>query len=282
MKLRDFYKDCLNELADSGVENYEAETRFLITELLGISNTEFFLNPDREVSEKENLLVSDAVSRRLSGEPLQYILGSWDFFDNSFAVGKGVLIPRPETELLCRKVIDTAKNISKPVIYDLCSGSGCIGITIKKHLPDAEVYMVEKSGEALIYLRKNVSKLCGDNLPVVIQGDALNFDEFTSCPEADIIVSNPPYIASADIPGLQKEVSFEPEMALDGGSDGLIFYRYIADKWKSKLKDGGAFFFEIGEDQGAAVSRILEENGFDSLVDKDYNNHDRIVIGRMK
>lgn len=282
MKLKELYKRCIDDFTVGGIENPTQESRFLITEILALSAADFYVNPDREISKDEVLSVSAAVKRRLTGEPLQYILGCWDFMDNSFTVGPGVLIPRPETELLCQKVIASAEGMHRPVIYDLCSGSGCIGITLKKHLPEADVYLVEKSPEALLYLKKNVDTICSDKSPIVIQGDVLSYDSFEKSPMADIIVSNPPYIASSDIPLLQKEVSFEPEMALDGGADGLVFYRYIINKWKNKLKQRGAFFFEIGEDQGEAVSKILKENGFDSFIDKDYNNHDRMVIGRMK
>lgn len=282
MKLRELYKNCIDNFTNSGIESAEAEARFLIKGALGISDTEFFLNPDMIISDSCLNEFRSALTRRISGEPLQYILGNWDFMDFNFIVGPGVLIPRPETELLCQKVISEIKNIEKPIIYDLCSGSGCVGISLKKMLPSAEVYLVEKSEEALSYLKKNVDKLCGENQPVIIHGDVLDYNSFSKYPQADIIVSNPPYIASDEIKTLQKEVSFEPEMALDGGDDGLVFYRYIIENWKNKLNCCGRFCFEIGEDQGVAVSNLLSENGFDSLVDIDYNNHDRIVTGRMK
>lgn len=282
MKLCELYSSCIKYFTDAGIENPESEARFLIDGLLGISYTDILLNPEKEiaVSVCDEFLLS--VKKRVNGEPLQYIIGSWDFMDYNFQVGPGVLIPRPETEILCQRVIEFAQKLNKPVIYDLCSGSGCIGLTIKKSLPSAEVYLVEKSKDALKYLRRNAETLCGDSMPAIIPGDVLDYDSFFEYPEADIIVSNPPYIASAEITTLQKEVTFEPEMALDGGEDGLVFYRYIIGVWKNKLKNHGVFFFEIGDEQGKAVSCLLDKNGFDSFVDIDYNNHDRIVIGRMK
>ena len=141
--------------------------------------------------------------------------------------------------------------------------------------------MIEKSDDAFTYLSYNIKNLCGYNENVrVIKGDVLNINSFSSLPDADIIVSNPPYIKSQEVPLLQKEVTFEPALALDGGSDGLIFYRYIINKWSEKLKSDGEILFEIGEDQGNDVSSLFKNKKFDTCVIKDYNNHDRIVIGR--
>lgn len=281
MKLREFYNDCVGDLTYRGFESPEAEVRFLLKGLLDISDTDLYLYPEKTLNENEKSKLFDAVNRRISGVPIQYILGQWDFMDSSFHVGPGVLIPRPETELLCQKVIEEARKIQNPVIYDLCSGSGCIGISIKKAVPDAAVYLVEKSSDAIKYLQKNAESILGDNKPFILQGDIFKYDDFAHYSKADIIVSNPPYIATDKIRTLQKEVvHHEPIMALNGGADGLEFYRYIISVWKNKLKANGVFFFEIGDEQGSAVGKLLNENGFDSCVDVDYNNLDRIVSGR--
>ena len=280
MKLREIYSKNLELFRLNNIDFPENEVRFLVCELLGISSAEFFIRYDDIIDGDKVLEIKNAVSRRLKGEPLQYIIGSWDFMGRTFNVGKGVLIPRPETELLCLKISEILKNKKNAVVYDLCSGSGCIGITLKCEHPDIELYMIEKSEDALVYLEKNVESLCENKGYTVIKGDILKIDDFKNLPKADIIVSNPPYIRSNEVSFLQKEVTYEPKMALDGGEDGLIFYRYIIENWSLLLKGNGEFFFEIGEDQGEDVSLILNNAGFDSFVIKDYNNHDRIVNGR--
>ena len=136
--------------------------------------------------------------------------------------------------------------------------------------------------DALEYLTENTSVLLKNTFNTIVKGNVLDIKAFEFHPQADVIVSNPPYIKSAEVPLLQKEVTFEPEMALDGGEDGLDFYRYLINNWSEMLKPDGEFFFEIGEDQGEAVSAMLKNIGFDSRVIKDYNNLDRIVKGRKK
>lgn len=281
MKVKDLYKIILDDLKKAYIESPEAEARILLCESLNITSTEYLLNVEKEIKKDEELNSLEMCKRRVDGEPLQYIIGNWDFYGRTFKVGQGVLIPRPETELLCSEAIEKLKTKKNAVVYDLCAGSGCIGITLKNECPDIELYMFEKSDDAFSYLNYNISNLCSDKDDIkAIKGDVLKVGLFDSLSDADIIVSNPPYIRSEEVPFLQKEVTFEPNMALDGGSDGLIFYRYIINRWSEKLKSDGEILFEIGEDQGEDVSLIFKNKGFDSCVIKDYNNHDRIVIGR--
>ncbi len=278
MKVKALYKNILEEFKNAGIEAFDFEARLLICEAFGFSLTDFFLNGDCEVTEAKLNAVSDMSQRRIKGEPLQYIIGSWDFMGRSFKVGQGVLIPRPETELLCERIIERIKCKKNPVVYDLCSGSGCIAVTLKAECPEIEIYAVEKSEAAIEYLSINSKNLSA--AVNIIKGDVLDVGSFAALPDADIIVSNPPYIKSGEIPFLQKEVGFEPLMALDGGTDGLDFYRYIIYKWSQKLNADGEIFFEIGEEQGNDVSLLFKDIGFDSRITKDYNNHDRIVEGR--
>ena len=218
-------------------------------------------------------------AKRISGLPIQYILGEWDFMGLTFDVGKGVLIPRPETEILCEWVINKAESIESPVIIDLCSGSGCIGLSIAHYIKDSKVYLVEKSDEALKYIECNKAKLSTDNAQV-IHADIFNTEElFSTLPKADVIVSNPPYIRSDDIPGLQSEVHHEPLMALDGGTDGLIFYRCLCEKWTYMLKSDGVMALECGEDQAQDIAALFKNNSMKYEIIKDYNNIERIVIG---
>ena len=279
MTLREALKSLKLKLAD--IDDGDIEARYILEKVSGISYSQMLFKVDDEISEE---IYNDAltmVNRRLSGEPIQYILGYWDFMDFTFKVGEGVLIPRPETEILVEYISDKIKNIAEPVIYDLCSGSGCIGLSLKKLNINAKVYLVEKSDKALAYLKENHRTLCGDlDNMTVIQGDILKPEDFANLPKADVIVSNPPYIRSDEIPTLQSEVLREPVMALDGGDDGLIFYRCLVSEWTKHLKDGGFMAFECGEDQAEDICKLFSEINFDSEIVKDYNNIQRIVIGR--
>ena len=279
MTIREALTDIKTKLKD--IDDGDLEARYIIEKVCNISYSELLFKGDEEISEEKHAKMNDMADRRLSGEPIQYILGSWDFMDFSFKVGEGVLIPRPETELLVEEILGRITYLKNPVVYDLCSGSGCIGLSIKAMRPDAEVYLVEKSEKALAYLKENCQALC-DGLEdvTVINGDILRFDDFKSLPVADVIVSNPPYIRSDEIPTLQSEVLREPHMALDGGDDGLIFYRVLVSEWSSKLKNSGFMAFECGEDQAEDICDLFSKINFDSEIINDYNNIQRIVLGR--
>ncbi len=267
MTLGEAYKYALNCLEKNGVDEADFKSLCLVCTLAGIENSAFQAHKNDEFDE---VTLTEPLIRILGGEPLQYILGEWDFYDSRFKVGDGVLIPRPETEELVDLAIKTAKQYESPVIYDLCAGSGCIGISIAKAVPSAKVYCVEKSKKALAYLHNN-SKGVG-NVRVIL-GDILNPIEL---PEADIIVSNPPYIKTADLAGLQSEVQFEPKMALDGGEDGLVFYRAINIIAKTNLKKSGTLLLEIGSEQGDEVPKVLTNLGTAEVIRDIYGN-DRIV-----
>ena len=265
----------------SNIDDGDIEASYILECVSGLSRTQMLFSYDKELTEKELAIASAMADRRLAGEPIQYILGSWDFMGFTFKVGEGVLIPRPETEILVEHIIEEIKDIESPVIYDLCSGSGCIGLSIKKIRNDAKVFLVEKSSDALGYLRTNRESLCGAlDDTTVIQGDILSVGDFEQLPSADVIVSNPPYIRSEEIPTLQSEVQREPHMALDGGDDGLIFYRVLVNEWSKKLKSSGFMAFECGEDQAEDICNLFRKIYFDNEIINDYNNIQRIVIGR--
>ena len=270
MTLSEAYNYGVYFLSANGVDEADFKSLCLCCHCAGIKNNEY------EIHKNEDLIImkkfADMLWQIKSGEPLQYVIGRWDFYESEFHVGRGVLIPRPETEELTELVIDNAKRLCSPVVFDLCSGSGCIGISIAKALPSSTVYCVEKSEKALQYLLKNAESI--SNVKVV--NSDINYP--SDIKNADIIVSNPPYIKSSDLSVLQSEVQFEPSMALDGGADGLDFYRIIAEKWNSNLKENGMLFLEIGEDQGEAVYEILEKQGFKEIeVIKDMYGNNRMV-----
>lgn len=270
MTLSDAFNYGVYFLSANGVDEAEFKSLCLACHLAGIRNSEFAFHKNDEIITKR---FADMLWRVKNGEPLQYVIGKWDFYESEFFVGKGVLIPRPETEELTELVIQEAKKMKNPVVYDLCAGSGCIGLSIAKAVPQAMVCCVEKSEDALYYLNKNAA---GADNASVIQADVFFPPQLRE--NADIIVSNPPYIRSAEISSLQAEVQAEPRMALDGGADGLDFYRAIIDKWSVFLNANGKIFFEIGNDQGKAVSELLKNYGFgDVRIIKDIYKNDRIV-----
>lgn len=268
MNVKEAYDYSFAFLKANGVDEAENKALNAVCCIAGIKLSEYQSHKDDFVNMKR---LADFLWRLKTGEPLQYVIGKWDFYESEFFVGEGVLIPRPETEELTELVIDYAKSLEKPVIFDLCSGSGCIGISVAKKLSNAFVYCIEKSKDAYKYLERNAKGVA--NVECIL-GDINN--EF-DLPSADIIVSNPPYIKSGDMKTLQKEVKKEPSMALDGGDDGLDFYRIINDKWKKYLKDNGRLFLEIGEDEGESIKDAL--SAFSNItVKKDLSGNDRMVV----
>lgn len=268
MNLKEAYDYGVYFLSANGVEEAAFKSLCLVCHLDGIKNSEYHSHLEDDIIMKR---FADLLWRVKSGEPLQYVLGRWDFYESEFAVGPGVLIPRPETEELVDLVLDCAQTLQQPVIYDLCSGSGCIGISIAKKVPQAMVYLIEKSPDAFFYLLKNCEGISNVK-PFLADVCSSALD----LPAADIIVSNPPYIKSSDLEGLQKEVQQEPRMALDGGEDGLAFYRVIQASWSDCLKNGGRLFLEIGDEQAEAVCQIL--NQYQNVhVIQDIYGKDRMI-----
>lgn len=277
MKLKDLRTNLADTLRCCSCEEAEFEADCMIADLIGVTNSVLRIMGDTDVAEETVIKSEEFALRRLNGEPLQYILGKWEFYGNSFYVGEGVLIPRPETELLVDISLDFLKDKHNPACIDLCSGSGCIGITVAKLVSDSDVSAFEKSDKALCYLTKNKELNQVNNLNI-ISGDIFDGPSSLDGKKFDIILSNPPYIRSEIIPSLQREVQSEPKMALDGGADGLEFYRVIAEKWISSLKADGLVAVEIGEEQGSDVSSIFSQYFNDVRVVKDYSGNDRVVI----
>lgn len=275
MTLKEAYSYAVVFLERNGIDESDFKALCIVCSILGIKNSDYEAHKDDFVQNKK---LADMLWKLKSGQPLQYVIGKWDFYESEFYVGEGVLIPRPETEELVEKAIDYIKTLGKCVVYDLCSGSGCIGISIAKKCSNAFVYLIEKSDDALFYLKKNANKI--KNVKV-LQGDICNIKEFDFLENADVIISNPPYIRQDELANLQSEVKNEPIMALDGGKDGLDFYRVINDNWYSKLNDKGKLFLEIGNEQGESIFNVLYE--FENIsVIKDLYGNDRIVSADKK
>ncbi len=289
MILKELYELTENMLAAAGVEDHRFNTDCLFEDILDADKVTLLLNGDREVPEPDADRLMSAAEKRCSGIPLQYILGKWDFYGRTFFVGDGVLIPRPDTEILVERVLEHFEKAgnSSPEICDLCSGSGCIAVTLKKELPKAKIHAVELSSDAMPYLIKNIQSNGAD--VKIIKGDItdgrllenfLDPDDFGEYRKIDGIVSNPPYITDKEMTELSREVKHEPEIALRGGADGLKFYRIISALWGEILKDGGLIAFEIGYEQGEAVRDILRKSGYKNIeIHKDLSGNDRVVTG---
>ncbi|MEI2988951.1 MAG: peptide chain release factor N(5)-glutamine methyltransferase [Oscillospiraceae bacterium] len=228
-------------------------------------------------SEEQKNTVNNLAYRRICGYPLQYLLGKWEFFGLPFYVGEGVLIPRQDTETLVETVLKI-KLPENPKILDLCSGSGCIGVSLALNIKNADVTAVEISDKAAEYIKKN-AELNNTDLNIV-KDDVLSEKTAEIFSGIDVIVCNPPYLTADDMKSLQKEVTFEPETALFGGKDGLDFYRNITKLWKDCLKSGGILAYEIGMGQEDAVMKILEENNFINIeTTEDLAGIIRVVRG---
>ncbi|MCR5600468.1 MAG: peptide chain release factor N(5)-glutamine methyltransferase [Ruminococcus sp.] len=257
----ELFAECRELIAQRDDETAEFDTTCIFQDLLGDKFPMFA--PKEPVPDDKAAEIRSLAKRRSEGYPLQYLLGQWEFWGCNFKVGEGVLIPRPDTETLVEQVLDICRreHLTAPKIADLCSGSGCIAVALKKELPQADVWAVELSDKALYYLRQNtVLNGCGDIH--IISGDVLRQETARAVMGLDILVSNPPYLTSQDMSELMTEVRHEPASALFGGEDGLGFYRAITELWKTSVKDGGYIAYEYGMGQHDAVKAILESSGF--------------------
>ena len=218
-----------------------------------------------------------AVARRCTHYPLQYILGEWPFYREIYEVNENCLIPRSDTEILVDEAVHILGNGAR--FLDLCTGSGCIAVSTLANRPDTTGVAVDLFPQTLEVATRNAHKngvatrftpLCHDVLAGPSKG--------LSASEFDAILSNPPYIQAAVMSTLQAEVKFEPEAALCGGADGLVFYRAILDQWVCLLKKDGVILFEIGYDQGEDIVKLAAEHGFACTVKKDFGGNDRVAI----
>lgn len=219
--------------------------------------------------------------RRADREPLQYLCGSWPFLDFELAVGPGVLCPRADTEVVAEAAAGLLAGVQKPKVLDLCAGTGCLGLGVKRFCPDAVVTSLEKSPEAFRYLEQNAKNALHRPAATPVLGDLFTYWETLPEGKLDLIVSNPPYLTAAEMQQLQPEVAREPAMALEAGADGLVFYRAIAEHYQKALRPGGALALEIGWQQREAVTALLAENGWVEIAcKKDYGGNDRCITAR--
>ena len=293
MRLLDTIKSSSDYLEKSGVADPLVDAELLVLYAAGIERLRAYMdNPEADLGLLSR--INRLVKRRACGEPLQYIIGHVDFLGLEIRVGKGVLIPRPETEMLVEEAIKAVGSQKLPPhpplskggrrggeysslsILDLCTGSGCIALALAREFPAAEVYATDVSAKAIKYAKDNAEHNGICNI-AFLKGSLFRPVEENMA--FDLITANPPYIRTSDISGLQREVrEWEPLRALDGGDDGLDFYRNILLKAAGHLKEGGWIFFELGFGQAEAVAEMADNSGFKNIeLIKDFAGIDRVL-----
>lgn len=274
----DLYMDIRQQLILRGITQPSLEAREMVSFVSGKTREAFYRDNRIYVSDAVYRGTYDLLERRLKGEPLAYIINEWEFMGIPLEIDSHVLIPRQDTEVLAEHAIRWLKGRQECRVLDLCTGSGCIGISIAMHAPDVRVILADISPAALQVARRNIRKHDLSARVACVQADAMK-PASISLGAFDLIVCNPPYIPSADIPGLDESVrNFEPKLALDGGADGLDFYRAVASGYYTILKLGGAMMLECGIGQAAAVRDILLRNGYSEIeTEADTQGIERVV-----
>ena len=277
------YLDTRARLRKAGIDAAQLEARELLCYASDKSREQLYRDMSLYVSAELERRVEELVQRRLAGEPVAYIVGEWEFYGLPLDISSDVLIPRSDTEVLAERAILRARAAGEGGrALDLCAGSGCVGLAVAVHAPQCRVVLGELSEGALRVCKQNVRRNSLTARVVPMQADAREKPE-KSLGEFQCIVSNPPYIPRADIETLDTSVKdYEPHLALDGGEDGLDFYRSISEKWKEALAPGGRLYFEVGIGQADNVLRIMRTQGFgDIQVVKDHHDIPRVVFGTL-
>ncbi len=279
----EIYLSARNALRQGGVEAYALEAKILVASAAGKTTGRLLRDLNLYTSEECALKTEEYVNRRLAGEPVAYITRSWEFYGLPMYVTSDVLIPRIDTEVL----IDAAKDLllgrkMNAKVLDLCCGSGCIACAVGHEFPATTVFAVDNSPSALQVCRKNIADNRMQNHIFTMQADALGFPP-VSLNSFDLILCNPPYVPTEEIKTLDISVrNYEPLSALDGGEDGLKFYRAILKYWKSVLRPGGHIMFEVGENQAQKVWNLMEKEGFFNMYTRTDTLHvERVVVGKL-
>ena len=279
----DLYLDTRNRLRAAGVDSAQLEARELVCFALDKTKEQLLRDRGLYVTSAQEGQVEELIRRRLAGEPVAYLIGEWEFYGIPLDISRDVLVPRSDTEVLASLAIDLLQKAGEGArLLDLCAGSGCVGLAAAVHAPQSRVVLADWSEGALRICRQNVRRNGLNARVTCVRADARE-----AAPSAlwdfDVIACNPPYIPSGDIGGLDADVKdYEPRMALDGGPDGLDFYRAIAGKWQSALRLGGTLLFEVGMGQAPAVEDILAQNGFTGInTYPDTRGIWRVVEGRI-
>ena len=277
MTSREVLRAAAQELTEAGVPDADYDAGLLMERITGEPALQIRAGMTKDLTESENEAFQELIHRRCNREPLQYLLGDTVFLGNLYRVGSGVLIPRPETEMIAQEGIRWLR-MRLPdnlLVLDLCCGSGCLGIAVKREVPEAAVTLTDLCEDALAIAKENAVRLKADC--EILQGDL-----FTpvSGRKFDLIISNPPYIPSSECDHLQEEVQWEPRTALDGGADGLDFYRRIAEEAPKHLRSPGYLVLEIGYGEAESVEAMLRAGGAMKVhTEKDFSGIPRMVCG---
>ncbi len=285
MKYSELVKQGQRKLFKAGIMDSDLDAWILVEKICNISRTEYFVKMHDEVPEEMVEQYFAAIDKRITHYPIQYIIGEWSFMGLPFKVNENVLVPRQDTEVLVEKAMRIIREEmpdpdKKEIrILDMCTGSGCIGISLAKNFQNVFVVGADISKGALEIAKEN-AELNGVNNIEFIESDLYSKVQG----KFDILISNPPYIKSADIEELMSEVKdYEPRIALDGSEDGLEFYRRIIEKGKEFIKEDGYILFEIGYDQREQVKELLREKGYSDIEAlKDFAGNDRVVLGKRR
>ena len=278
----DLYLEVRRQLRESGVEASTLEARELVCFGTGKNREELTRDSRLYASPEREAQVRRLVERRMAGEPVAYLIGEWEFYGLPLDISQDVLIPRADTEVLAEQAIAYIQTLGECRVLDLCAGSGCVGLAIASQAPQARVVLGEIDDSALKICRQNIRRNSLSARVMPIQMDARE-KPARSLGEFQCIVSNPPYIPTGDIAGLEASVrDYEPHMALDGGADGMDFYRAITEQWKEALAPGGRLYFEVGIGQADPVLRLMRSQGFGDLqIIKDHHKIPRVVLGAL-
>ena len=278
----DLYLEVRRQLRESGVEASTLEARELVCFGTGKNREELTRDSRLYASPEREAQVRRLVERRMAGEPVAYLIGEWEFYGLPLDISQDVLIPRADTEVLAEQAIAYIQPLGECRVLDLCAGSGCVGLAIAAQAPQARVVLGEIDDSALKICRQNIRRNSLSARVTPIQMDARE-KPARSLGEFQCIISNPPYIPTGDIAGLEPSVrDYEPHMALDGGADGMDFYRAITEQWKEALAPGGRLYFEVGIGQADPVLRLMRSQGFGDLqIIKDHHKIPRVVLGAL-
>lgn len=281
MTCRELYLLARRRLQQAGVDSPGVDAALLAERFLGLDRRGLALHGEEEAPAQNEAAFLQALQEREARRPLQYILGEWEFMGLTLTLGEGVLVPREDTAVLVETVSRRLEGTPVPRGLDLCAGTGAVALGLLTLIPGLSAHCVEISQKALSYLEENLRRY-GKGQVTAFPGDVLSRETVKGFAPGslDFLVSNPPYIATEELSTLQPEVREEPALALDGGPDGLVFYRAIAELWLPLVRPGGVVGVEIGETQGAQVAELFSNAGLkDVEITQDWSGLDRVVSG---
>lgn len=281
MTYRELYQQVKKKLVQAGKDNPAFDAFCLFSMATGFNRQQYVIYSGEQADPEQAQRLLALTGRRAEGQPLQYLLGEWEFMGLPFYVGEGVLVPRDDTEILVEEAARLLRENGGKTALDLCGGSGAVAIGLAHLCPQAKAVSVELSDSALAYMQKNIVRNRMEKRVSALRGDVLHDAALFRDHSFDLLLSNPPYIPTGDLAGLQIEVQREPRMALDGGEDGLLFYRAIVVCWLSKLRAGGGLAVEVGIRQADDVAALFRAHGLEEVrVLPDLAGIPRVVSGK--